>query len=506
MAPMDHHHDAAPAPAETAPVSIGEALAALAAADPLRPAVTCGDVTVTRAELDARTNRLARAYQALGVTRDSFVTIGLPNGVEFIEATIAAWKAGATPQPISHRLPGVERQAIVELADPSLLVGVDTAAAGRRPSVPAGFEPDPSLDDQPLEPRIAASLKAPTSGGSTGRPKLIVSGSPATHGDAIMPALFSRMVGDGVHLLTGPLHHNGPFHFGFAALLTGNHVIVMPRFDAEQALALIEQHSVDWMYAVPTMMHRIWRLPAEVRLRHDLSSLRVVFHLAAPCPPWLKRAWIDWLGPDRILELYAGTEAQMATLLDGTEWLEHPGSVGRPLFGEVQVRGADGSALPPGEVGAVWMRSPVGARKTYRYVGASANTDEDGWETLGDVGMLDADGYLYLSDRDTDMILVGGSNVYPAEVEAALSEHPGVADSCVIGLPDDDLGNVPHAIISVTQPVTDDELRDHLRDRLAPYKLPRTFERVDGLLRDDAGKIRRSALRAERIARAPEAG
>ncbi len=309
------------------------------------------------------------------------------------------------------------------------------------------------------------------------------------------------MTADGVHLLTGPMHHNGPFYFGMAALLTGNHVIVMPRFDAEQALALVEQHGVDWMYAVPTMMQRISRLPEDVRTRYDMSSLKAVLHLAAPCPPWLKRAWIEWLGPETILELYAGTEGQMATFLDGAEWLAHPGSVGRPLFGELQIRDAGGAVLPAGEVGAVWMRGPEGARASYRYVGAEATADDEGWETLGDIGSLDADGFLYLSDRDTDMILVGGSNVYPAEVEAALSEHPSIADSCVIGLPDDDLGNMPHALVSLSAPVSDDDLMAHLRERLAPYKLPRSIERVDGPLRDDAGKVRRSALRAERLPR-----
>jgi bile acid-coenzyme A ligase len=488
----------------TGPRSLGEELAGLAVADPDRPAVTFGDVTLSRAELEARTNRLARAYQALGVTPDSFVTIGLPNGIEFVEATIATWKVGATPQPISHRLPPVERQAIIELADPSLLVGVDRDDAGGRPSVPEGFEPDPGLSTGPLEPRIAASLKAPTSGGSTGRPKLIVSGSPAVLSGVIGMAALGRMRPDGVALCTGPLHHNGPFLAAFGALFIGSHVVVMPKFDAEQSLMLIERHRVDWMYAVPTMMLRIWRLPVEVRTAYDVSSLAAVLHLAAPCPEWLKREWIDWLGPERILELYAGTEAQLATFLDGTEWLAHPGSVGRPLWGELQIRDVDGNVLPPGEVGSVWMRGPDGAPSTYRYVGATAKADADGWETLGDVGRLDEDGYLYLADRDTDMILVGGSNVYPAEVEGALSEHPAVADVCVIGIPDDDLGNVPHAIISENEPVPDDVLRDHLRQRLSPYKIPRTFERVVGPLRDDAGKVRRSALRADRLQQGSE--
>jgi bile acid-coenzyme A ligase len=507
---------------DEAPLSLGEAYAALAAADPDRPAVTCGDRTLSRAELDERTNRLARAYIDLGVTPDSFVTIGLPNGIEFVEATLAVWKAGATPQPVSHRLPPAERQAIVELADPSLLVGVDgvsaidnagpRAAPGvgstRRPSVDAGFEPDPSTDAGPLPPLIAGSLKAPTSGGSTGRPKLIVSGAPATALDMTLHSTYSRMRRDGVHLVTGPLHHNGPFIYGMAALFVGNHLVVMPRFDATEALALIERHRVDWMYAVPTMMQRIWRLPDEVRLGFDLSSLAAIMHLAAPCPQWLKHAWIDWLGPDVVLELYGGTEGLLATFIDGHEWLAHPGSVGRPMTGELQIRATEsGEVLPPGETGTVWMRPADPTRRSYRYIGATSRADDEGWETLGDIGRLDAEGYLYLTDRDTDMILVGGSNVYPAEIEAALTEHPAVTDACVIGLPHEDLGQAPHAIVNLVAGVPDPddgELADHLRARLAPYKVPRTYERASDPVRDDAGKVRRTALRATRLSPGPD--
>jgi bile acid-coenzyme A ligase len=244
------------------------------------------------------------------------------------------------------------------------------------------------------------------------------------------------------------------------------------------------------------MMQRIWRLPEDVRERYDLSSLRIVFHLAAPCPEWLKRAWIEWLGPERIWELYAGTEAQMVTVIKGDEWLEHPGSVGRPVYGELRILDSDGREAPVGEMGEVFMRAPEGTT-TYRYVGATART-VDGWESLGDMGRVDADGYLYLGDRSADMILVGGANVYPAEVEGALDSHPLVASSCVIGLPDEDFGNRVHALVETTGPVTDDELRAHLGERLVPYKIPRTFERVAEPVRDDAGKVRRAALRAER--------
>ena len=222
--------------------------------------------------------------------------------------------------------------------------------------------------------------------------------------------------------------------------------------------------------------------------------------MAAPCPPWLKQAWIDWLGPQKVHELYAGTELQAATVITGTEWLAHRGSVGRTVLGEIEIRDLDGRPVSPGEEGEIWMRRGPGAPPPYRYIGAAARSAADGWESLGDIGRADADGYVYITDRLTDMILIGGANVYPAEIEAALDEHPAVQSSCVIGLPHEDLGNIPHAIVELSEPVPDEHLIAHLRQRLAPHKLPRVIERTTTPLRDDAGKVRRSALRAERIA------
>ena len=194
------------------------------------------------------------------------------------------------------------------------------------------------------------------------------------------------------------------------------------------------------------MMKRIWRLPPEVRDRYDLSSLETVWHLAEPCPVWLKEAWLTWLGPERVVELYAGTEAQVATVITGTEWLAHKGSVGRPINGEIMICDPTGEEVPTGEHGEVWLRSGRDT-PTYRYVGAEARTREGGWESLGDMGHVDAEGYLYLGDRVADMILTGGANVYPAEVEAVLQEHPAVRSCAVIGLPDEDRGNRVHAIV-----------------------------------------------------------
>ncbi|MGZ4548359.1 MAG: AMP-binding protein [Blastococcus sp.] len=482
----------------TQSTTLAEHFAALATADPDAPAITCAGSTVTRRQLEQRTNRLARAYQQLGVTPDSFVTIGLPNTVEFLEAAIAAWKCGATPQPVSYRLPARERQAIIELAEPSLVVGVAAEDAAGHPAIPAGYEPDPALSDAPLGEAAAASWKAPTSGGSTGRPKLIVSTQPALV-ESVAP--FARLLGmsDGdTVLITGPLYHNAPFLLSTCALVLGGHVVLMPRFEAETALQLVQEHAVDYMYAVPTMMGRIWRLPEEQRLDYDVSSLRVVMHMAAPCAPWLKRAWLDWLGPDRVWELYAATEVQAVTILTGSEWLAHPGTVGRPVVGEMQVRDPAGVPLPAGEVGEIWMRRGPAQPNPYRYLGAEPRTMDDGWESVGDMGSIDDEGYVYLADRKSDMLIVGGANVYPAEVEAALSEHPMVRSAVVIALPHEDLGQVPHALLELESDVTDDELRAHLAERLASYKIPRSYERVSEPLRDDAGKVRRVALAAAR--------
>jgi bile acid-coenzyme A ligase len=283
------------------------------------------------------------------------------------------------------------------------------------------------------------------------------------------------------------------------ALLAGCHVVLLERFDAEATLAAIAEYGADTVYLVPTMMKRIWRLPEETRLAYDLSALKTVWHLAEPCPMWLKEAWIEWLGAERIWELYAGTEGQAVTVITGPEWLEHKGSVGRVVIGEMMVADIDGNPLPPGDKGEIWMRN-TGDKATYRYIGAEPRTLDGGWESLGDLGWFDEDGYLYLADRMQDMILSGGANIYPAEVEAALLEHPAVRSVCVIGLPDEDRGNIVHAIVEADPATVDTaELLAFAGERLVRYKLPRSVEFVDTPLRDDSGKMRRSALRAQRL-------
>jgi bile acid-coenzyme A ligase len=480
-----------------AQVSYAQRLTDLASAAPDRPAITCGGERVTRAELDRAANRMARDLAGRGVQLGDMVTIALPNTVAWFVAVAACWKLGAVPQPVSARLPQRELDAIAELADPKVVIGVEPGTFADRDCLPAGYSSPEDIDDSPLPDAVSPAWKAPTSGGSTGRPKLIVSGDPLlVDPEQPSPLLFQP---DGVFVLPGPLYHNGPIVWSCTALLQGNHVVVLPRFDAEGTLAAIDEHGADIVYLVPTMMKRILRLPDEVRARYDLSTLRWIWHLAEPCPPWLKQAWIEWVGPERIIELYAGTEGQTATVITGPEWLEHRGSVGRAIAGQMIVLDPDGNELPPGEQGEIWMRS---ARETpaYHYVGAVARARDGGWESLGDMGWFDEDGYLYLGDRMQDMVLSGGANIYPAEVEAALQEHPAVHSVVVIGLPDDDLGNRLHAIVEGDAGRgVEDDLRTFLAGRLVRYKIPRSFEFVDEPLRDDAGKVRRAQLRAERL-------
>jgi bile acid-coenzyme A ligase len=479
-------------------VSLSRILAYWVDQQPDRVAVSHEGREITFAELEASTNRLARAYTKLGVVPDDFVTIALPNSIAFFEACFATWKLGATPQPVSAKLPKFELDQIVEVGNPKLVVGAAADAHVGVTSLPVGYEADAALSSAMLPERTATSWKAMTSGGSTGRPKLIVTKQPAVR-DPDEPFLNFGMRGS--VLIPGPLYHNGPFMWATGGLFKGNTVSITTRFDAEQTLQLIEAQRVDTIYLVPTMMQRIWNLPEDVRSKYDVSSLKTLWHLAAPCPAWLKEAYIGWLGADVIWELYGGTEGQGGTVITGPEWLAHRGSVGKPnATCEMKIVDENGNTLPPGAVGEVFMRPTAGPGTTYRYIGAEAKSMEGGWESLGDMGSMDSDGYLYLSDRQTDMILSGGANIYPAEVEAAIDAFPGVRSSAVIGLPHEDLGNYVYAIVDAPAgAVSKDALLAHLAERLVRYKLPRTIEFVTEPLRDDAGKVRRKSLRAERM-------
>jgi bile acid-coenzyme A ligase len=478
-------------------LSFGARLSQIAAEKPDQPAITDATHTVTWRELDRRSNQIARGLAKAGVKVGDVVSIALPNTSGYLEVAFGLWKAGATPQMLSYRLPGNEADAILELAEAPILV-TDGSVQSSYPSFSVEALLALGEDDSPLPDVTAPVFKAATSGGSTGRPKLIMSGLP---GIAMATGGGTYRIGpDDTCVMPGPLYHNAPFVCSTNALTQGAHVVLMPRFDAEETLKNVDRYKATWLYVVPTMMSRIWKLPDAVKAQYDVSSLHTVWHMAAPCPPWLKEAWIDWIGPDAIMELYAGTEAQSATIITGREWLAHRGSVGQVRAGEMATFSEAGERLPLGEIGEIYLRRPEGSPPSYQYRGATARILPGGWESLGDIGYFDADGYLYLADRRTDMVLVGGSNVYPAEIEGALDEHPLVQSSAVIGLPDEDMGNTLHAIVQPKGDLSEADLREHLRGMLAPYKQPRTYEFVPGNIRDDAGKVRRTALRDERIA------
>ena len=474
---------------------IGTQLSALAQLAPEEPAVTCDGRTITRGELDSSTNRLARAYAELGVSVGDYVTIALPNSVECVQAMVACWKLGAVPQPLSARLPDAEFGGLLELRPRALLVGRTHPGI---PSITKGFVPDPALPDDPLPEAVSPCWRSIASGGSTGRPKLIEAGGDSRLEPALGYALGGQE-GD-TALVPVPLTHTTGFTVATVALLMRGHLVLMGRFDPHEFLRLIAEHRPRLVTAVPTMMHRALPVYRNDPDSYDLSSIRRFWHLGAPCPPAIKQAWIDLLGPERVWELYGGTESLALTFISGDQWLTHPGSVGVVVAGEMKVLDDDGNPCPPGVVGEIYMRPSPGSAPTYRYVGATAKT-RDGWDSLGDLGYFDADGFLYLSDRRADMFTVGGRNVYPAEIENALSAHPDVLSCLVVGVPHEDLGQVPYALVQAASALDEQAVQAFLRDRIAGYKVPHTIEFVSTPLRDDAGKARRSAVRAEIMAR-----
>ncbi|MGH3596172.1 MAG: AMP-binding protein [Mycobacterium sp.] len=481
---------------------IGTQVSALARLAPDQPAVTCDGRTLPRAELDRSTNRLARAYAERGVGVGDYVTIVLPNSTEWMQAAIACWKLGAVPQPLSPRLPAMELEGLLELRPRALLVGREDPKR-EIPSVPAGFTPDAATSDAPLPEAVSPCWKSMASGGSTGRPKLIEAGD-----DSRIPPESGYALGaqpGDTTLGSVPLSHNTGFMTAVIALLMGHHLVLMSRFDPHEFLRLVTEHRVTFLTTVPTIMQRLLPVYHADPDAYDLSSIRRFWHLGAPCPPAIKQAWIDLLAPEVVWELYGGTELQALTFISGDQWLTHRGSVGTVVAGEMKVLDNDGLPCPPGVVGEIYLRPSPGNAPTYRYVGVTAKS-RDGWDSLGDLGYFDDDGFLYLSDRRVDMFTVGARNVYPAEIENALSAHPDVLSCLVVGIPDPnagDLGQVPHALVQQANGSALDEagVQAFLAERIASYKVPRTVEFVGTPLRDDAGKARRSAVRVEVMAR-----
>jgi long-chain acyl-CoA synthetase len=318
--------------------------------------------------------------------------------------------------------------------------------------------------------------------------------------DHVLAAAFGFSA-DSVYLSPAPLYHAAPIGWSLGTQRNGGTVVVMEKFDPLECLRAIERHRVTHVQFVPTHFVRMLKLPREQREAFDLSSLRVVVHAAAPCPVEVKRQMIDWLGP-KIMEFYAGSEGTGMTMITSPDWLAHPGSVGKASLGTLHIVGEDGEELPPGQVGTVYFEGG-GSFEYYNDPEKTAGAFNDkGWATLGDLGSVDEEGYLYLADRRTDLIISGGVNIYPAEIEDALVLHPAVADVAVIGIPDEEMGQ---AVRAVVQPSADraagpelaDELTAHARSVLAGFKAPRSFVFVDELPRLPTGKLLRRRVREE---------
>lgn len=488
-----------------------------AAQRPDHPAVVMaasGRVTTYR-ELDERSNQLAHHLHDLGLRRGDVIAILLENHPAFLELCWAAERCGLYYTAISTRLTADEVAYIVEDSGASVMLtsrAQHEVAAGLRTRIEGldawlmldgaieGYEDyEDTVGDLPVTalPEQPKGQDLLYSSGTTGRPKGIkppLSDDPvdAVAGLGRLGQLLYGMDADTVYLSTAPLYHAAPLRFCMGVHRLGATVVVMEHFDPEQALRLIQEHGVTHGQFVPTMFVRLLRLPPEVRDAYDVSSLRAAIHAAAPCPVPVKQQMIDWWGPV-IHEYYAGTEGNGFVAIDSHQWLEHKGSVGRSLAGPLHILDEDGNELPPGEVGTVYFE---GGR--FEYHNDPAKTaeayDHRGWSTLGDLGHLDEDGFLYLADRRSNLILSGGVNIYPAEIEGELTMHPEVADVAVFGIPNDEFGEEVKAVVQPADPgAAGPELETRLlafcRQRLAGYKCPRSVAFHGDLPRTRTGKL-----------------
>jgi long-chain acyl-CoA synthetase len=476
-------------------------------------------------ELHARSSRLANLFRSEGLREGDHVAIYAYNHLRYYEAAFAAVNSGLYLTPVNAHSPLEEAEYIVNDCGAKVLIVADSTAdvAQELVALTPQVRVRLSLDDSRgsyvgldaavsgQEAELSDSERRGTfmfySSGTTGRPKGIkppLPDIPAAAGDPIGLG-FARFSGgpDPVYLSPAPLHHAAPLRTSMGVLEAGSTVVCMERFDPEGALAAIERHRVTSSQWVPTMFIRMLKLHPNVRARYDLSSLRVAVHAAAPCPAWAKEQMIEWWGPV-IDEYYAGSENIGSTWITSEEWLAHRGSVGKSAQGEVHICDAEGGELATGEDGLVYFEvAPGSAFEYHDDPGKTAGVwhPTRPWRTLGDIGHVDTDQYLYLSDRATFMIISGGANVYPQEIESVLVAHPQVIDAAVFGVPDDDLGEVALAVVQPACGADPDtllaELRELCRAKLARYKIPARFDLRDSLPRGEDGKLRKKPLRDE---------
>ena len=463
--------------------------------------VVFGDDEIPGPELERRAARAASAFEGMGVREGDVVALFLHNGPAYLEAMLGCRLLGAYHCPINWHFKADEAGFILKDSAARVLVAETELLAqigGAPIPVISTWDTHTPWRGAPRTPRT----NMPYTSGTTGRPKG-VRRMPATETQrALALDLYRTVLGlePGMRaLVSAPLYHSAPNLYAMQALLHGSLLVAEPRFDAERTLALIERHRLTNVYLVPTMFVRLLRLPPETRRRYDISSLRFISSTGSPCPPEVKRAMIDWVGP-LISETYAASELGHVTFIGAREWLERPGSVGRPLGqGVVKILDDAGRELPAGEIGLIYCRQPAYPDFTYTNdPQARAALERDGLWCVGDMGYLDSDGYLYVADRKSDMVISGGVNIYPAEIEAVLMAMPGVADCAVFGIPDAEFGEALAAAVQLRdgQAIKPGEVQQFLRERIAGYKVPRVVTFHDALPREDSGKIFKRLLRA----------
>jgi long-chain acyl-CoA synthetase len=500
-------------------------------ADP--PGIHCGSRSQALSALHLRAACVAGGLKALGVGPGDRVAVVLRNDIAFLEVSVAAGLAGASPVPVNWHwkgeelnyllidsgskvvfahtdlVPGVEAVLPAGVVIIEVAIAADLAAAYGLPASvcqPTGRHPEYeawlSEQEAVLEPPDSPPLSVIYTSGTTGKPKGIIR-TPSTAEQRIagVGILMNRLgFGPGCRtMVPAPMYHTAPNVHAIAAVVLGMDLTVLPRFDPEDFLRVIQDHQIDHIQMVPTMFVRLLQLPADVRAKYDLSSLKTVVHAAAPCPVDVKRQMIEWFGPV-VTEYYGGSETGIAVWCDSAEWLAHPGTVGHPVDGsDIRIVGGDGETVPVGEVGVVYIR-PADNWPDFTYIG-----DDDkrrgmelaGYLTVGDMGRLDEDGFLYLTDRANDMVISGGVNIYPAEIENVLYSLDGVRDVAVFGIPDEEYGEAlaAHVEVDPAAGLTEDDIRGFVRERLAGYKVPKVVVFDDNLPREESGKLFKRRLR-----------
>jgi fatty-acyl-CoA synthase len=457
---------------------------------------------VTFGDLDERANRLAHFLRNAGLAVGDTIAILMENNEHVHIAMWAARRCGLYFTVINTHLASSEIGYIVEDSGAKAVVSSERFRAVSEKLTVRRVYPEDTVGqpDTPIESACAGQLLQ-YSAGSTGRPKGIR--RPRNPGATLTTPVFEALgvTGDSVYLSPAPIYHTAPAMWTMAAQAVGATVVMMERFDAEQALECIERYGVTHAQFVPTMFVKMLRLPESTRLRFDLSSLQRVVHAAAPCPPAIKRQMIQWWGPI-VDEYYGSSEGAGISFIRAQEWLDRPGSVGKPILGVPHILDEQGSELPPGHVGEIYYEGGYPFEYLNDHAKTAASRTSDGWVTVGDVGYLDADGYLYLTDRRNHMIISGGVNIYPQEIENELVSHPLVVDAAVFGVPDDVMGQSVKAVVQLVDPkragdTVAAELISWLRERLAHYKCPRSIAFEEQLPRTDAGKLYKRDLIAK---------